>query len=195
MPTKQGAMGEKPDGRLYSRVSRRCVTLLKHIRSGQRFELGEIASEVREADYPEFMLLRAGRLVRMNTFRIRDYLSFLSALGLLKRSDKKYLLNITKRTTDAHWAQTLSDAAREYLAEQVQEKPSDLPQFLERIRKRLHSNHRVPTISAILGEAGVEGARSEELFRWSLYLYTDGDACPFDVRQYPHIIKKAGKRR
>ena len=39
MPTKRPALGERPDGRLYSRITRRCVAILKHVRADRTFDL------------------------------------------------------------------------------------------------------------------------------------------------------------
>jgi hypothetical protein len=186
-------MEEKTDGRLYSRVTRRCVAILKHIRAAQRFQLGEIASEIQGAGYPEFLLRKGERFVQMSAGRIGDYLSYLGSLKFIERSGKQYSISLTKPTSDAHWAQSLSDAAREQLAKVLNKPPGRLPKTLENKRRKLHRKGRVPTISALLADVGIEGTRLGEMFRWSLYLYTDGDACPFEIRQYPHLVPKGSR--
>jgi hypothetical protein len=138
MASKRPAMEPKADGKLYSRVTRRCVALLKHIRQGTSFTLGELAEDVRTEGYPEFQIWRDGKFVQMRSNRIRDYLSYLGALELITRSGREYSLVLKKPSSDAHWAQALSDAAREHLAKQVSKTPDTLPQFLENARTRLH---------------------------------------------------------
>jgi hypothetical protein len=190
MPLKREGLGERPDGRLYSRITRRCVVLLRHIKVGRKFELIEVAREINEESYPEFQTFRGGQFVQIRPERIRDYLTYLADLKLIELAEKRYTLKFAKPSSDGHWAQALSDVAREHLAGLFGTSVSKLPEHLENLRRKLHQKQKVPTVTAILGEAGVEGARSEEVFRWSLYLYTDGDASPFDLRQYPHLVKK-----
>jgi hypothetical protein len=186
------AMGERSDGRLYSRITRRCVVLLKHIRAGRTFDLVEIAREIPGEDYPEFRIRRGNQPVQIKSDRIRDYLSYLVDLGFIQSSGSQYTLrNFTKPSADGQWAQILADSGREHLSSMLGISPNNLPSHLESIRQRLHEEHRVPTIAAVLGETGIEGIRREEVFRWSLNLYTDGDATPLEIRQYSHIATKA----
>lgn len=190
---KREALGSRADGRLYSRVTRRSVALLKHLRAGRRFDLIEIAREVHEANYPEFFRTAGREVVPVRAERIRDYLSHLHALGLVVQTDRQYTLDakFTRPSTDAEWAQYLSDIARGHLASMVEVGPADLPKTLEGYRKKLHAKLRVPTVAAVLAEIGLEGTRNAELFRWSLFLYTDGEACPLEIRQYPHLVPRA----
>lgn len=190
MTTRQPVMKEKPDGRLYARVTRRCVAILRHLRSGDSFELGKMADEIRKSKYLEFEIRRNGELIQTGSGRIADYLSYVHALGLIVRADRLYSLNFTKPRTDSHWAQSLSDAAREHLAKEIGIKPTDLPDKLEEIRTGLHKQRKVPTLSAVLASVGIEGARKEEFFRWSLHVYADGEACLFELRQFPHLARK-----
>lgn len=192
MATRRKVMGEKPDGRLYSRITRRCVVLLKHIKEGRKFDLIEVAREVQENNYAEFLIRRGSQFTQIKADRIRDYLSYLVELQILRLSGKQYSLDFTKPSpsTDEHWAQTLSDTARKHLAKTLDIKATELPNHLDKIRKELHQKNRVPTVSAVIGETELEGARKEEVFRWSLYLYTDGDASPLEIRQYAHFVSK-----
>lgn len=190
MATKRVALGERPDGRLYSRITRRCVALLKHIRGGRRFDLIEVAREAQAEGYPEFLIRRGPRMSQMSAERIRDYLSYIVELQMIQTSEGQYALNVTKPSTDEHWAQTLSDNAREHLSKMLEVPVAQLPRHLEQMRQKLHKNLRVPTMAAIVAETGIEGTRREETFRWSLYLYTDGDATPIEIRRYPHLVPK-----
>jgi len=193
MMARREALGPRADGRLYSRVTRRSVALLKHLRLGRRFDLIEIAREVHEAAYPEFFRTAGREVVPVRPDRIRDYLSHLHALGLIVQADRQFALEarFSRPSTDAEWAQYLSDVARGHLAAMMEVSPGDLPKSLEGYRKKLHSKQRVPTVAAVLAEIGLEGTRNAELFRWSLFLYTDGEACPLEIRQYPHLVPRA----
>jgi len=194
MPTKQEGLQERSDGRLYSRILRRCVALLKHINPSRKFDLIEMAREVQEQGYPEFHTRRENQLTQIRADRIRDYLSYLVDLQVIQASEKQYCLNFKKPATDGHWAQVLSDIAREHLARILVIPIATLQTHLEGICKKLHAEHRVPTVASLIAEVEVESARREEVFRWSLYLFADGDACPFEIRKYPHIVLKAERR-
>lgn len=189
--TKRPALGERPDGRLYSRITRRCVAILKHVRAGRTFDLITVAREVANEAYPEFLVTRDDELRPIGPERIRDYLSYLVDLDLIQGSGGQYRLNFVKPSRDPEWAQALSDTAREHLSPFLNVSTANVPDKLEAIRSKSHKLLRVPTIAAVVAETGIEGARRLEMFRWSLYLYTDGDACPLEIRQYPHIGSKA----
>jgi len=193
MAKTEEAMGKKPDGRLYSRIMRRCVVLLKHIRVGRQFDLTEVAEEVHDAEYPEFSTRRELKSAQIKPERVRDYLSYLVDLEVLHSAGKQHTLNFKKPSTDEHWAQALSDIARVHLSKMLGTQTGKLPSRLEDIRKGLHEKGRVPTVAAVIREGGIESNRREEEFRWSLYLYTDGDASPVEIRQYPHLIPKSVK--
>jgi hypothetical protein len=108
-------------------------------------------------------------------------------------ADKRFGLvaAFRKPSSDPEWAQYLSDVARKHLADILNIKAGDLPKRFETEIREMHGQEKVPTLSAVMGALGIEGTRREELFRWSLFLYTDGDACPIEIHRYPHIAPKA----
>lgn len=182
------ALDEKEDGRLYSLVTRKCVAILKHIRAGRRFVLSEIAAEIFDKNYPEFMRYQGGSLVRVSARRIRDYVSFLVDLKLIvSTDDDRYTVSLTKPSKDAQWAQLLSDHARELMAGSRAITPREFTELLDRTRRKLLRGYKVPTVTAVVDAMGVVGPTAQEEFRWSLYLYADGDASPFEVRRFPHL--------
>lgn len=190
MPPKREAMGARPDGRLYSRIMRRCVALIQHTKRARNFDLIEIAREVQKKEYPEFQTRRGNQFVQVKADRIRAYLSYLVDLRIIQPSESQYSLNFAKPSKDSVWAQSLSDIAKEHLSKLLDKEPLELERHLETIRTQFHEEGKVPTIAAIVAEAGLDGTRQEEVFRWSLYLYADGDACPYELRQYPHLMRK-----
>lgn len=137
---------------------------------------------------------RDDRLAQISAARIRDYLSYLVELDLLRASEGKYLLNFSKPSTDQHWAQALSDSARQHLSGALDVPVAQLPRYLDKIRQDILKAMRVPTVAAIVSESGVEGTRREETFRWSLYVYADGDAAPLEIRQSPHLVPKTKEK-
>jgi hypothetical protein len=95
-----------------------------------------------------------------------------------------------KPHTDDAWAQALADRGQEHLARLLSTKTASVPDRLDAARKRCHREGKVPKLENIATELKVTGARDQELFRWSLYLYTDGDASHFDVRRSPHLVQR-----
>jgi hypothetical protein len=165
---KREALAAKPDGRLYSRATRRCVAILKNLNSKQRFELMDLARELSELALPEFLRKEGNAWVPISADRIRDYVGHLHALGLIVGDEREFGLSasFTKPSTDAEWAQSLSDIALEHLASMVKTKPGDFRDRLEKEIRRLFRDQRVPTLSIVISELGIEGTHQEELFRW-----------------------------
>src|SRR5215208_1179718 len=167
-----GLSPERPDGRPYPRITRRCVVLLEHITTGRTFNLVEMAREVREKDYPEFRIRRENQFVQIKAERIRDYLSYLKELNFIQASGNHYTLqSFEAPSSDESWVQTLADTAQISLAEKLlgdgsPNSVNKLPDHLEGIRKNLHEDYRVPTVAAVIRKTGVTGTRDEEVLRW-----------------------------
>ena len=65
-------MSPKSDGRLYSRVLRRSVAVVQYIEPGRVFSLDEVAKELHEINYSEFLLPQKSTAISQR--RIIDYL-------------------------------------------------------------------------------------------------------------------------
>jgi hypothetical protein len=176
-------MDLKPDGRKYSRITRRSVAIITHIEPGTDFTIGEIAHKIHDAKLPEFFLSRFNR--QMSISRTRAYVRYLVDLGVIAKHGNKYILNFRHRSSDGEWAQALSDRALLHLANILEITPNEAPDLLEEQLNKFHANNQLPIVGAIVTSLGIEGARSQEIFKWSLYLFTDGETCPLDIRQYP----------
>lgn len=191
VPTKGRAMDLRPDGRAYSRVTRRCVAIINRIREDRVFTIEEIADEIRKLNLPEFFLSRFNR--QMSIGRFRSYIRYLVDLEVIKQQDDKYISNFQRKNTDGQWAQALSDIALLYLGKFLDKKPDDIFDYLDKIRSEFHKESRIPTVDDLVTKIGIIGTRNQEIFRWSLYMYVDGDACPFEIRRYPALLRSGAQ--
>jgi hypothetical protein len=195
MSPQQPALGPRPDDdRLYSRVTRRSVAILKHISPQQSFTLTDMAKEIRDQGFPEFFVARDNIPTLISSERIRDYLNYLGQLDVLVNEDRKYHLNtarITRRlNTDAKWVERLSLVAREHLSTILPvESPTEVPDFIQDFLNNRHGAKQIPTVASFVDAVETNNARGEEILRWSLYMYTDGAGCEFDIRQFPHLTR------
>lgn len=181
-------MDTKPDGRLYSRVLRRIVAIVQSLAQNKELTIGEMAENIHNRNLPEFYLKRFDRSISAR--RIADYIRYLRDIKVLVPREHKFVLNFSERATDLEWAQAMSDRALEHLAQILKKNPDKVSDFLEAIRKRLFRSRRVPTLDAISSDLEMEGGRQQELFRWSIYVYTDGPTCLFDVRRHPVLSSR-----
>jgi hypothetical protein len=167
---------------------------------GRNFDFIEVAREVGEKGHPEFLRTAGGEKVPISAGRIRDYVSHLHELGIILQVDRRYRLNedFAKPSIDAEWAQYLADMAQSHLGKLLDEEPAAVPAILEKQRKKLHAADRVPTVAAIMSGIGIDGSRTQEKFKWSLFLYMDGGLSPLEIHRYPHLVpslKQNLKRR
>jgi len=181
-------MDAKPDGRMYARITQRSVAIISHIQPKRIFSLSEIAEEIYNKKLPEFYLKRFNR--QMSISRTRAYVRFLHEIGAIESRDDKYELVFRHRDTDGEWAQALSDLALVHLSKLLNKPPQDVPEYLEAKIEDFYRNRSLPTLERLAMVLDIGGGRAEEVFKWSIYLYTDGEACPFDIRHYPVLLKK-----
>jgi hypothetical protein len=176
-------MEAKPDGRLYSQILRKIVAIIQSIPKEKEMTIREFAEDIHKRQLPVFYLKRFGKSVSVE--RIGDYLRYLREIKILNAKENKFVLNFTHKKTDEEWAQALSDRALEHLSEIIEKPPNRIPNILESRRKRILKSRHVPTIENIILDLEIEGGRTKEIFRWSLYVYIDGPTCPFDIRRHP----------
>ena len=176
-------MEAKPDGRMYSRILRRIVAIVQTLPQKKEMSIGEMAEDIHKKKLREFYLERFKG--SMSVGRVRDYIRYLRDIKALVTKDDKFALEFPKKKTDQEWAQSMSDRALEHLAEILKRTPDKVPDLLESRRKKILRSGRVPTLDAVIADLEIEGGRAQELFRWSLYVYTDGPTCPFDLRRHP----------
>lgn len=179
-------MEPRADGRMYSRITRRTVAIIKQISPGRQFTIKEIADEVHSSKLPEFYLERFKR--QMSTSRTRDYVRYLRHLDLIKEQENKYVLQFAHRQTDQEWAQALSDAALLHLARILDKDPVQIPDLLTKYINKFFKQRRVTTVDAIVADIGIESESKQELFKWSLFMFTDGEKAAFDIRRFPILM-------
>ena len=181
-------MEEKEDGRMYSRIMRRCVAVINHLNQGETFSINDIASEIHDKKLPEFYLERFNR--QMSVMRTKDYIRYLVEIDVVSRDGDKYYLKFQHKTRDEEWAQELSDLALLHLAKALKKSPPEVVEYLEDLRNDFHSKSQLPTLDEIAEKSEISGNREQEYFRWSLYMFADVDTSPFDIRRYPVLVKQ-----
>jgi len=182
-------MDAKPDGTLYSRITRKTVAIISFIRTGRVFTLHEIAGEIHDKAISEFHLRRFNR--EMSISRIRDYVGFVRDIGAIEAQGNKYILTFQPRRLDGEWAQALSDLALVHLADLLGSSAQDIQARIERQLSLFFRARQLPTLTGLAQRLGIEGGREEERFRWSMSLYTDGETCPFTIHHYPVLLKRS----
>jgi len=183
-------MEPRPDGRSYSRITRRSVAVIRYLHTGRVFKVSEIASEIHESKLPEFYLERFKK--QMSIARTRDYVRYLRDLEAIAEREDGYTLVFRHRSADGEWAQALSDLALPHLARVLSKAPDEIPDLLESSLKVFYQKEQLPTLHDLASSFGIESGRAEEVFRWSIYIYTDGETCPFDIRHYPVLVRRSG---
>jgi hypothetical protein len=183
-------MDTKPDGRLYSRVTRRCAVIIRHLRAGRVFTVNDVAAEIHGRTLSDFYVSRFDR--QMSVPRTRAYIRFLIDLGAIVETEGGYARDFAHRTSDADWAQALSDLALRHLARLLGQPPEETPAFLEARLADFFDRRQLPTLDGLADELGIARGRARELFKWTVYMYTDGGACPFDIRSFPVVLGRGG---
>jgi hypothetical protein len=181
-------MNPKNDGRLYSRVLRHGVYLCQYIGEGRNVSIREIAQELHDNNSPEFYIQRLGRTISVH--RIEDYLRYLAAIEALSRTGDRYSLAFPLKSTDREWAIKFSDLAWSYMASKKRISNQEFQKSLRETISDLSRKNSLPMLVDIIDAIKTEGSGNEEYLRWSLYLYTDGENCPFDIRHFPVLITK-----
>ncbi len=105
-------------------------------------------------------------------------------------TENQYKLSFLPKNTDGEWAQKFSDLSWSYLATTIHLTNSQFRDKLETVLETFHKQGQLTRLPEVVDEFEISGGRKEEVFRWALYLYTDGDSCPFDVRHFPVLLKK-----
>ena len=194
--TRTEILGEKPDGRQYARVTRRTVRLLDISRQHGEILISDLAAKASASE--EFHWTRAGGSREpISAGRLRDYVNFARTLGLFVNGSSREAVRVADNTPSGGlvpaetWAATLSSQALEYLQGPLRE------DNIVRARNKLGDtvDHlieemRDPTISAIAEYLGIVGGRDQEVFRWAMLLYFDGERCPFELRYHPRVARK-----
>jgi hypothetical protein len=182
----------KSDGTRYSRITRRCKAIIENIQEGRLFSISEITDEIYSKDLPEFYLKRFN--AQMSKGRTRDYVNYLVDLDIVNRRGNQFTLGFHHRSRDEEWAQALSDQAWLYIAKVLNKKVGDVPDILRDVIKQFNQDGHLTTLEGIVTDIDIEEGRSQEKFKWALYLYTDGDSCPFDIRHFPLLLNRTIRR-
>jgi hypothetical protein len=184
-------MDAKPDGRLYSRITRRSVAIIRHLRAGRVFTANEVATEIHGRTLPDFYIKRFNR--QMSIPRTRAYIRFLKDLGAIDDREGGYVRDFRHKDTDAEWAQALSELALRHLARLLNQPPEDTAAFLEARVASFFAQTKLPTLDALAADLGIPRGRAREVFKWTVYMYTDGPDCPFDIRAFPVVLKRSAE--
>jgi hypothetical protein len=180
---------EKPDGRQYSRVLRRIVAIVRTLPKQGTHSLTEMAALIREKELPEFHLKRFER--QISEARVRDYLRYLKDLGALAEVGEGFQLNFTHPKTGPEYAQVFSDLALEHLGKIMHKQPANVTAEVLSASDKLLRSRQIPTVDQVAAFFHITSAREMELFRWSVFVYTDGEASRFDIHRYPILANKS----
>ena len=180
-------MGTKPDGTQYARPTRRCAAIVSVIRSGSTYKILTLAEDLEERNLGEFYLSWLNKSVSAD--RIRTYLTFMIELEMFTPTSDGIELKFSKCRGDSQWAQKLSDTAKFFLAKLLNCNQADVPTRLEDVRRKLHRDLKLPTITKLVDLLGIEGNRNQEFARWAFYMYADGNTCPFQIHRIPTISR------
>lgn len=182
-------LGEKSDGKMYSKVLRRCVMITDTLNKNKSFTLREVASDINvKKTFTEFFISRTEK--QMSTNRILDYLRYLSYLKVIVKSDDEnnlYSLNYSKPSKAEDWIQQFSDIAFEHLCGIVNKNQTDFLLAVRKSVKKAYKEERVPTVNWLISEFDIESGRTSEIFKWSLYIFMDSPLCPFEIKRIPYI--------
>lgn len=178
-------MQNKPDGRKYSRVTRRSVSLLEEIPRAMRIDFAQVVQTVLRKEKPEFWLDRFGRM--MSDARIAAYLRFLVEVGVISARDDAHWCDFVAPNRDEDWAQELSDACMLYLANLLGVPVPSLAQTIADSVSSFFAKEQIPTVNSVAADFGFDSGRKNELFRWAFYVYVDGPTCPLDIGRSPYI--------
>ena len=181
-------METKPDGRLYSKVLRRSVAIFQYISPSRVFTIREIAEEIFANNVPEFYLNNLHRTVMPQ--RIAAYLRYLVEINAFSKENEKYKLAFSPRTLDKDWVIVFSDLAWLYLSLKTKTNSDGFVTKFKNALKTFHKDLVLPMIPDIIEEFEIESGQKEEYFRWALYMFTDAESCPFDIRHYPVVVEK-----
>ncbi|HUW08225.1 MAG TPA: hypothetical protein VM537_00770 [Anaerolineae bacterium] len=184
-------MDTKPDGRQYSRVTRRSIAIIKHLRTGRVFDVNEVAAEIEGRTLTDFYVKRFDR--QMSVPRTREYIRYLTDLGAIAEQEAGYTRNFGHRESDPEWAQAFSDLAQQHLAQQLGVEPQEVVSLLEERTLSFHARAQLPTLDALAASFGIRRGRALEAFKCPMYMYMDGATCPFDLRAYPVVLKRGGQ--
>ncbi|RIH64322.1 hypothetical protein D1164_14605 [Mariniphaga sediminis] len=185
-------LGEKSDGRKYSRVLRRSVAILDYLNKDRVFSFKEIATEINASKNDKFIEFYNSRTdEQMSVYRIMDYIRYLEHLkSFVKIENDKYKLNFNKPNNDSQWIIKLSDQALEHISSTLNLDAAKAIEKLKKIITENFQNNEIPTIDSIIEELNIDTNKSKELIRWSLYVFLDSPICPFELKRNPFIIIK-----
>lgn len=187
-------LGEKADGRRYSRTLRRISAILVHMKPGKHYERPDLAEDISKANYPEFSYRASSGVRYLSRGGVRRYASFAEMLGVLKQAGKGRVTrdpSFGMPATDGAWAQYLADRAKPLLSSMLKlRSAASVEAALEKHRKALHRQCITPTLDQLCVRCGIVAANEQERFRWALSLLTDGPLSRLDIRRYPHLCTK-----
>ena len=184
-------MDTKPDGRQYSRVTRRSIAIIKHLRTGRVFDVNEVAAEIEGRTLSDFYVKRFDR--QMSVPRTRLYIRYLTELGAIVEQEEGYARNFRHQQSDPEWAQAFSDLALQHLARLLGAEPQETASLLEERILSFHARAQLPTLDALAASFGIRRGRALEAFKWTMYMYMDGATCPFDLRAYPVMLRRGSQ--
>lgn len=176
-------MDERPDGRLYSRVTRRAQAILKSLDSGTPANLNEAVE--RAAANEEFFLKRYGR--SMSLPRVRDYFSYLEHIQTVSLAGGNVVRKFPQYVEDSQWAQALSDRARTALAKDINIKFGEIPKELGRLAAKIRAKGVPPTVPRLVQDLSDGRVRSAEFMRWDIYIWCDGPSATLQISRIPAL--------
>ncbi|MCP1747537.1 MULTISPECIES: hypothetical protein [Bradyrhizobium] len=183
----------RPDGRKYARITRKSAELITLLRRGNAYELDSIVALIESQKSEEFFLKNLAAYI--SSERVREYLRFLVALGVLSEADGAFTLGLNpKPTSDIHKIQLLADRARRFLATQLNVPPASVATDLQTRSGAILRKGELATLDKVAASASVSGNRAEEFFRWAVYMLLDDPGATLSLSRSPVLVSGNGKR-
>lgn len=181
-------MDFRPDGRKYSRITRKAAQIIDLLRRGSTYQLDDVMSKIKEHELKDFFIEHLDKYV--SSSRVREYLRFLVTIEVLSESENLFSLKLTsKPTSNAHKAQILSDHARRFLATKLKKQLSEVIETLRKESDSILRKGELPTIERIATNYNILGNREEEHFRWAVYMLLDEEKSILSLSYSPVIIE------
>lgn len=172
----------RADGRAYSLVTRRSVAILKSVPKTSA-DRASLITKLTSAAMPELYLARFKRNISED--RLLDYLQFHAKLEVLEFSGDNVRLHpdFVVPTNDAQWINALADQAKGLLGQYLRGHSKPVDERIASTLKTIHTSGVSPTPGTLADRQKFGTNKEKEQFRWALYLYLDGEACPFQLRR------------
>jgi hypothetical protein len=144
---------------------------------------------------PELYLKRFER--NISEARLLDYLRFYAKLKILEFSSDissnkvHFHSDFVPADNDPRWVNALAEQAKLHLEPYLTNENESVDDGITAAINAIHNGGGLSTPRALADRQDFDTNRDEEQFRWALYLYLDGDACPITLRRVDILRRPA----